>query len=1426
MEETAHTNPNEPEGLDGSLQKSQNNKKPARVLKVEDALLYLDQVKMEFSDKPQIYNEFLDIMKNFKAQSINTPGVIERVKNLFKGYNKLILGFNTFLPEGEGYKIELTAEEQAFHYPGQDVSNLTSTGGPITKESSSNIPSSNNLGSSSMMPGIPMGLGLPTGPGAVDLTGTKNFLYHPTALGASHSVGGNKVTLNSTFGSAHGQPQPYGATPAFGMGLGAGGSMLGGGLPSQGGAAGMPPSATGGLTGMGLIPSMPQYSRHGHPLVVLDGSQPPQPQPLQAPQPAPQQQQPGQMQQAHAIHYVTKIRNRFSSEPDTYRSFLKILHTYQKEQKGIKEVLEQVSQLFADHPDLLMEFTYFLPDAVQEQAKIRLHRAAKESEARRQARLQGLKPPRKGGAGVPGSLGMGGDFGGPAGKRSRAERDGVRPGSGMGQQGGQPYAMQMGVAGMEDSHMQRGVTGSMLGSKRQNVGLGPSGGGGGPSLGANGQPRKTNRRKNASALQQQEDLEGGKGVVGQMGAGGSLSAAARAGKARDSHLSVSAERRFFIQVKEVLGNVSKDAWSEFVKCLELFSGDAITRDDLMELVQDLFGPTNGELFLEFRRLLDSRADYDENKADVWYAVPLSEIDFTQCRKCTPSYRALPQDYPKPKCSERSEEEILVLNDQWVSIPIGSEESYSFKHMRKNQFEEALFKVEDERFEIDMVIDSNMNTIRMLEPLAEEIANFRMVEEQQQQQATRNGHGSSHPIIAPRFSFQLEKRHLSTIHLNAITRIYGEHGEEILELLQKNPAGTIPVLLKRLRQKDTEWRKARLELNKHWKEVVEKNHFKSFDHRSFYFRQQDRKFLNFKQLVGEVTGQPPLPLSQSLIDAADTPSKSDMSTKAIMFKEQTGEWGKSVEDASIVGMLSSIENEVADVLAGMRPQMLLHYPHDAHLVHRDVYRIMCYATEVGSSVPGAPGVSGHGDKERMPALWRDLLRVFFNLPVHYLYNSSPPKASPAPVPTGESTAMDVEGTEKTTTSIPAVVTVDPNEAWPIGTAVCTLYGSGEVRKFRAQDNLYEVQLAFGTAFLRPDVIFGAEQLSVQAFYAIGVTPASEAVIEQKSSESLKSGQDVVFNGLIERDLNPKDRKHGTPYVEDPNKIFFGTQLCYIFFRLHHALFMRLRLAKELCHEAQTANLPPVHHPLYGGSQNLHSNHSSNSNFDQIPRAHSNSVTSYGDEVDHEAGMIYGADKNQPLYNHFLAQVYSLIDGSMDPAKFEEFCRTLLGNKSYVLYTLDKIILQAVKTLQIMASDENVTKLVGLFVYHHNHQTKGGRTGGVDADFYEKHTAHMLSLTLEEVYRFQLITSHVGVTSDGNSQVAVQYLGTAASIVQPGAGGGGVSSDIEEKNTNEDEDVMVKVEAAPSPDQSVSSDFGGKGTKSTVNSKSVENDSINT
>jgi histone deacetylase complex regulatory component SIN3 len=69
-----------------------------RELRVEEALVYLDQVKLEFAD------EFLDIMKTFKTQQIDVPGVVRRVSNLFQGNRRLLLGFNTFLLEG--YTIE------------------------------------------------------------------------------------------------------------------------------------------------------------------------------------------------------------------------------------------------------------------------------------------------------------------------------------------------------------------------------------------------------------------------------------------------------------------------------------------------------------------------------------------------------------------------------------------------------------------------------------------------------------------------------------------------------------------------------------------------------------------------------------------------------------------------------------------------------------------------------------------------------------------------------------------------------------------------------------------------------------------------------------------------------------------------------------------------------------------------------------------------------------------------------------------------------------------------------------------------------------------------------------------------------------------------------------------------------------------------
>lgn len=53
---------------DSTSHGSGTQRSPDRPLNVTDALSYLDAVKVQFQDKPDVYNHFLDIMKDFKSE--------------------------------------------------------------------------------------------------------------------------------------------------------------------------------------------------------------------------------------------------------------------------------------------------------------------------------------------------------------------------------------------------------------------------------------------------------------------------------------------------------------------------------------------------------------------------------------------------------------------------------------------------------------------------------------------------------------------------------------------------------------------------------------------------------------------------------------------------------------------------------------------------------------------------------------------------------------------------------------------------------------------------------------------------------------------------------------------------------------------------------------------------------------------------------------------------------------------------------------------------------------------------------------------------------------------------------------------------------------------------------------------------------------
>ena len=136
---------------------------------------------------------------------------------------------------------------------------------------------------------------------------------------------------------------------------------------------------------------------------------------------------------------------------------------------------------------------------------------------------------------------------------------------------------------------------------------------------------------------------------------------------------------------------------------------------------------------EHRRDVDLFKERDRVKEKYW-GKSIQELDLVNCQRCTPSYRLLPDDvgislslslslclslcvcsreiktfsfqYPIPLASQKSELGAQVLNDHWVSVTSGSED-YSFKHMRRNQYEESLFRCEDDRYHIYLYLFINL-----------------------------------------------------------------------------------------------------------------------------------------------------------------------------------------------------------------------------------------------------------------------------------------------------------------------------------------------------------------------------------------------------------------------------------------------------------------------------------------------------------------------------------------------------------------------------------------------------------------------------------------------------------------------------------------------------------------------------------------------
>ena len=224
--------------------------------------------------------------------------------------------------------------------------------------------------------------------------------------------------------------------------------------------------------------------------------------------------------------------------------------------------------------------------------------------------------------------------------------------------------------------------------------------------------------------------------------------------------------------KELVPHVSSSSshgkkhtpWTEFCKCLHFFASGILNKEELVLLLKGLFvqghAPKSGAdagggavypeiqaeaalLMNEFETVLLGRGRFAEqtdmqlNKSK-YGSFNLAGINFQAegCEHPTPSYYSLPEDYPSDKFfkhSVRTSADKKVINADYVApVRRSMEDDYLQSRQNFSVYADEMFKLEDERFEVDMAIERNASAIKNLERLDAEVRELKEIEEKEGQ----------------------------------------------------------------------------------------------------------------------------------------------------------------------------------------------------------------------------------------------------------------------------------------------------------------------------------------------------------------------------------------------------------------------------------------------------------------------------------------------------------------------------------------------------------------------------------------------------------------------------------------------------------------------------------------------------------------------
>ncbi|CAH8504210.1 unnamed protein product [Heterobilharzia americana] len=535
----------------------------------------------------------------------------------------------------------------------------------------------------------------------------------------------------------------------------------------------------------------------------------------------------------HALQYVNKIKNRFQGIPDVYKRFLDILQWYQKEQRHSDplcrkqaelQVYQDVAKLFDGQEDLLQEFNQFLPESFGVTSAVTETMINRKNSGYSQLSGSDLLDPTV-----------------PVPQLINRVSEGIN----------------LALSSCKQRSSQEGILPNADTKKLKRLAPTPN------TSFSNSSSALNPPKKSRSSVRDVSVVD-----ANQLTTGIGLSLLQ---KIRDA-----------LDADSPVGNRS---YQTFLQNVCLFNRRIISADELLETTHSLFlrhvevwkrfsdfimSSRNsseegfGQLQSHSPTFFRDRHDRDKHSTCSFKCEPHTfsdslsnnvnnqpppslislvneasqkrlDLDFTQLRTCGVSYRALPSNFPQSKCSGRQKCPVAkeVLNDSYISFSSLTSEDSQFVSSKKNQYEENMYRVEDERYEVDMVTELNRAAMQNLVVVKRRMD--RMSKEELNQFHMDDKLGGTSAILMRK----------------AIHRVYGDKAGDVIYGLRNCPNTVLPLVIQRMRQKDTEWRETIRNYQRSWADQDARNYLRSLDHQGAAFKQRDAPFIRSKTMISQI-----------------------------------------------------------------------------------------------------------------------------------------------------------------------------------------------------------------------------------------------------------------------------------------------------------------------------------------------------------------------------------------------------------------------------------------------------------------------------------------------------------------------------------------------------------------------------------------------